>query len=278
MSGQTPGPGRVRLYNSEGGWVELAAPENGANETTLTLPSTEGWGTGTSSTAGFQYAGSRSYLSSGSFDRTDAFGDGSNVVARALRVRLVGGGGGGAGSPQTGGSDAHVGASGSGSSFVESVLIGDDVPETATVTVGAGGAGGESGGNGTNGSDTVFGSDLVKAFGGQGGFSQGTVTVTSAYPGVGGRIEGIGDIVVVGGASAAGFVVPGGFCISANGGSSTFGGGAPGLERWGSGGRDGADADGFGAGGSGAVANVNNTSPRNGGDGGPGLAVLDVFV
>lgn len=227
---------------------------------------------------GFRYVGSRYFVSDGSFAKADAFGDGSNVEAKAVRVRMVGGGGGGAGSPQTSASEVQVGASGGGASYAESVLIGGDIPGTATVTVGTGGAGGASGGNGADGTDSVFGSDVVKAFGGLGGFAQGVVTVTSAYPGVTGREQGTGDIVVVGYGSTAGFVVPDGFCISGNGGGSHLGGGAPGLEQFGSGGRDGGPAVGLGGGGSGAVANVSNPSSRDGGDGGPGIVIVDVFV
>lgn len=262
----------IRLYGSTSGFVELRPPAV-ASDAVVILPDGP-----VDLGAGFRFVGSRKYLSAGSFDRTDAFGDLSGVVARALRVRLVAGGGGGAGSPQTGAGEVHVGASGGGASYVESVLIGDDVPATATVTVGTGGAGGAQGGNGVNGTDTVFGTDFVKAFGGLGGFAQGTVFATSAYPGVSGREQGIGDLVVVGSASALGFVVPGGFCISANGGSSHLGGGAPGLERFGSGGRNGANAVGFGGGGSGGVANQSNLVARDGGSGGSGLAVLDVFI
>lgn len=225
---------------------------------------------------GYVYVGSRYYTSSGSFFKANPLLTG-DIGLSAVRVRLVGGGGGGSGSPATGAGQGHCGASGSGAAYAESFLTDmSALGNSETVTVGAGGPGGASGGNGTNGGTSSFGS-FVSANGGQGGFAQGVSGTTTGYPGVSGQSIATGDLIITGGASNLGICAPTAFSIAANGGSSALGGGAQGLEQFGSGGKNGQDAEGWGGGGSGSV-NGPSSAARDGGDGKAGIVIVDCFV
>lgn len=228
----------------------------------------------------YLYVGTRDYTASGTFEKADAFGDSSNVVPRAIRVRAVGGGGGGAGGRSTTAGQAHAGASGGGAAYAESFIT--DIASLATsetVTVGGGGAGGVGTANGTAGTASSFGTTpIVSASGGLGGFNQGVSSTTTAYPGAAEQTGGTADVVFSGSPGHISFVSPGGFTISGPGGSSGWGGGGKSVEAFGSAtGQDGQAGGQYGGGGSGAVTNQ-LASTRTGGTGGSGIVRIDIYI
>lgn len=184
-------------------------------------------------------------------------GAGGGSAAGALSQNY-GGGGGGSGSPsRLLATAATIGAS-------------------KTVTIGAAGNGGASGSNnGASGGDTSVGT-LCIAKGGTGGtFGSG------ASFGVGGAggVSGTGDVAGVGDPGLPGLynstgtapVFPGG-----TGGSSIFGGGAPGTGGASGAATAGSAATSFGSGGAGAVAN-NVASNAAGGNGSSGIVFITEY-
>lgn len=198
---------------------------------------------------------------------------------RALRVTCVGGGGGGGGTDGQGaGTGAAAGGGGGGAVVVKFIT---SPSATYTYTVGAAGAGALGGNNnGSAGGPTLFSNagltvDL-SAGGGNGGVGDLGASGGSAGTGSGGTASG-GDLnidgnlpesrprvfsggnVIVGGRGAASAYGSGG-----NSGS-TVGGGA------------GGNASGYGAGGGGAVTEVGASTNYAGGDGSPGLIIVEEF-
>jgi len=226
---------------------------------------------------GFRLAGTRYFTSSGVFEKANPLLTG-DINVRAIRVRACGGGGGGAGSPATTAGQVHAGCSGSGSAYAESFITNiAGLGTSETVTVGLGGAGGVGAANGADGQASAFGS-LLEARGGLGGFSQGVITATGGYPGVSGQTIGTGDLVLSGSPSTVGIASPGAFILSGIGGSSVIGGGASGVERFGSTGANGINGGAFGGGGSGSVQGPSQGTPKDGGTGANGIVIVDVYV
>lgn len=209
------------------------------------------------------YVGSRYFTSSGTFDRLDAFGDGSNIEAKAVKVRLVGGGGGACGITAN-----QSGRGGGGGGYAERFISPFSENSTA-VTVGARGNGGANTPvNGDAGGTSSFGS------------------FASATGGAGGRT----NRETLGAAGGSG-TAPGGIVFDGNpgmgdGASST--GGAGGSSHLGGGGRawnsrdrcqnrQGADASGFGGGGGGGIRVCSGNGTR-GGHGRAGLVIVDVYA
>lgn len=148
----------------------------------------------------------------------------------SVDVILIGGGAGGAGgtaSAFNGGPGGGGGGGGEVHVSIPATLLPKDGEDFASIeiTIGAGGARGTVGNPGTGGGDTVFGSGLLTAGGGQGG-----MTGTGTAPGVGG-VGGAG--MIPGGAGGSGRVSsgngwPGGNSTSAydlHGGGGGGGGG-----------------------------------------------------
>lgn len=208
------------------------------------------------------------YTESGSFVLGDYPG------ARMVRVVCQAGGGAGGGGAATSSSERSGGTGGGGGEYAESWLPADILPSTVTVTVGAGGAA-VAGAAGLAGGDSSFG-NLVVARGGPGG-TVSTGTGSTGVSGPNGGAGGVGDLLVPGGRaggvyrnSGANFVLPG------EGGSSVLGHGGtirvPGNTFF-----AGADGTGYGGGGAGA-ANLGNQSASSGGNGAPGIVIVDIYV
>lgn len=208
------------------------------------------------------------YTSSGTFAKA------TYPWLRALKVKLVGGGGAGGGVPG-GGSGNAVGTGGGGGGYAESFITditGLSSPET--VTVGAGGIGANNS-NGGNGGTSSFGA-LVAATGGEGGYKKikdsYAVYVRPGYGGAGtaGDLQITGQGGTVGNASAS-------LGAAGSGGSSMLGGGAaPDATGSGSGQLDGKDGGNYGGGGSGAWA-AGSYGPKKGGNGAPGIVIVELY-
>jgi hypothetical protein len=208
--------------------------------------------------AGFRFAGTRYYTSSGSFLKADPFGAG-DIGLRAIRVRCQAAGGGGGG-VQAG----RAGGGGSGGNYAESFITDiAGLDASVTVTRGSGGTGGAAGGNnGTSGGESSFGT-LVIAKEGRSTFADG-LNANDPQP-----TGNVGDVIFGGNPGISGGAntnIPAGA-----GGSSLMGSGGSSL-RSGVPGPGGPARVGFGGGGSGG----NNDGA--GGNGANGLVIIDCFV
>jgi hypothetical protein len=189
-----------------------------------------------------------------------------------IRVTLVGAGGGGGGADSTG----TAGGGGGGAIVIKTY---DVSPSDAfDYTIGALGAGGAAGNNeGTDGGDTTWddAGTPITAGGGDGGNSQaGGGTYASVGGGTGGTPSG-GDINIRGPLAQRAFRLSATQAVPSNGANHPFG---PGGDAGQAAGTDGGDApaDSFGAGGGGATAF--GGTDQAGGDGAPGVIIVEEYT
>jgi len=239
-----------------------------------------------SSPLSYRYVGQRIITETTTVVFDDLFGNGIDTsFVRALYVRAVGGGGGGAG----GGTTSRVGGGGGSGAYTEffTTFLGAWQPNIL-VTIGQGGAGGAAGSSGSNGTSTTLPSELASLGGGNGGsisvISQSvdmrsgsgglggivaTATVTSIPPNFSrirlrGNNGGTG-ISVITSSDAQGLKLGG------EGANSPFGqGGLAGRGKTTA--VNGSFGQGFGSGGGGG-----GDDTATGGDGMPGVVILDLF-
>ncbi|PQV51803.1 hypothetical protein [Paraburkholderia sp. BL21I4N1] len=187
-------------------------------------------------------------------------------------VEGAGGGGAGAGFPNPGSGSAAAGGGGAAGAFGKMVLSN---PVATSVVIGAGGNG-VSGTAGTNGGTTSFGSLLVLP--GGGGAPLANIASIASFTGVDGQPSA--PPTVVGGIGSVGYQGQQGMILSASSGQGGAGGNSP----YGSGGLiastntigsafPGNSANGFGAGGGGAVG-LGNSATEAGGNGTPGIIIV----
>jgi hypothetical protein len=231
---------------------------------------------------GYLYAGTRYYTSSGTFAKADAFGDTSNVVSRAIRVRMVGAGGGGGGASTTGAGLASAGAPGSSGWYAESFITDiAGLDASVTVTRGSAGAGGAAGANsGAAGGNSSFGT-LVVAVGGQGGTSFGQTAPPGGQSGIVSTGPGAstGDLVIAGEASSPTYYYAATVIFTPPGPSSILGkNNQAGIATAAGANGSSASANAYGAGGLGGANAQNQGTARTGGAGGDGIVIVDVFV
>lgn len=180
-----------------------------------------------------------------------------------IRIRLQGGGGGGSSGTSV---DGATGRGGGGGAYLEAVI--PSPPATASVIIGAAGAGAVPGSalQATNGGATTF-AGTYSAGGGEAPLTMSALA--SGASSLGGVATG-GDINVHGYASSGSIgstTVP----LSGKGADSYFGSGGQAIVSAGVG----DNATGYGAGGGGSVrgGGVN----YNGGNGTPGIAIIEEF-
>ncbi|ELF8210343.1 hypothetical protein RA894_000063 [Escherichia coli] len=184
---------------------------------------------------------------------------------KSIIVEVQGAGGGGGGVGTTNSTSVAVGCGGGGGAYAKSRIT--NLDSAYTVTIGAGGAGGVNG-NGGNGGGSSFGS--ITAGGGFGGGSgNGVPPIIQNSPGI--PIASGGNILNLSGENPTiGMAISTSSIISGGGGNSPLGvGGNP----HGSAGI-GVLPTGFGAGGGGANAYVNNATQYNGAAGGNGIVLI----
>lgn len=193
-------------------------------------------------------------------------------------IEVVGGGGGGGGAGGVA-SNTSAGAGGGSGAYSRALKTAAQVGASINVTVGAAGTG-SSNANGTAGGDTFVGANLAASLcgakgGSGGGVANGTVNPVS---GAGGSpTTGVGDLKA-GGAPGG----PGIYALGANanlgntgvGGSSHFGGGAPGVTTP-STTLPGTAATAYGSGGGGGAAF--NTGSASGGAGSAGVVIITEY-
>lgn len=184
----------------------------------------------------------------------------------AVRVRVVGGGGGGGGVTGASSQAADGGGGGAGG-FAEKWVI-SGLSDTVAVTVGAGGAGGVAGSNGTAGGNSHFGG-YATAEGGLGGATMTAGTSATSVAGGAGGNGVSGDHNVRGGTGHRGLRFSGSAGVSGAGGDSHEGrGGGPNVNNVGE------NATGYGGGGGGG-ASIGVS--RVGGDGSPGVVIVEEY-
>lgn len=173
-----------------------------------------------------------------------------------VRVQASGGGGGGATGTNLGG------GGGGGGGYAEVEVAVGSLATSETVTVGAAGTGGAAGNNnGGTGNTSSFGAHAVAA-GGQGGFAPTT------HRGGDGGAASAGDLQIGGGGGMGGM-------------DSEDAGGAGGSSQLGGGGRgghatlNGQTGNGYGGGGGGGSTTSASVA---GGDGAPGIVIVDLFA
>lgn len=220
--------------------------------------------------AGYRYVQTLVFTSSGTFTKAN-YPD-----IRAVRVRVIGGGGAGGGAVAAGSGAHSAGGGGGGGGYAESFVLASNLPESVTVTVGAGGTG-VVGDNGTSGGASSFGT-FAEAGGGGRGWSSASTALTIAATGGGGGGGTIGDILAYGDTASFGHG-GGSLGIGGAGGGSALGGGAPGVYTGaGSGSLPGNPGRAYGGGGGGAQSNAGNTTAVSGGAGAPGVVLVEVFA
>lgn len=209
------------------------------------------------------------FTSSGTFTKA------SYPWLRAIRVRVQGAGGGSGGCVATGSGVASGSASGGGGAYAESFIT--DIAGLAssiTVTRGAGGAPGAAGANaGSTGGTSSFGS-LVSANGGAGGDGSGAFA-NAVFNGVTGGSTATGDLIIRGGASSHSESSPTLVRIGSGGGSylSTPSGSFVSFNAVGL-----LNGPPFGGGARGVGNTQNNATARDGGTGGNGIVIVELYA
>jgi hypothetical protein len=216
---------------------------------------------------GFRFAGRIIFDTVG----TANFSKGDYPWLRAVHVRVQAGGGAGGGAPTTGAGEVSAGTGGSGGGYAESFLLASALGATETVTIGAGGTGVNNGG-GNDGGGSSFGS-LVVTGGGRGGGLLAAASTNATFAGVGGGAATVGDILIPGDSSEGCIRIPPA-SMSGNGGSSVLGSSG----RGGFTNVSGFAGFGFGGGGGGARRHASNTANLKGGDGAPGVVIVDLYT
>jgi hypothetical protein len=221
--------------------------------------------------AGYIYVTTLKFTSSSTFTKA------SYSYLKAVRVRMCGGGGAGGGSSTTSSSEISCGGGGGGAGYLDQFILESALGASETITIGAGGSG-VSGGNGGNGGTTSFGS-ICSAGGGFGGSyaPASTPSLMFGTRGLAGSFSGTGQ-GINGEAGHYGLPVTSltGRVASAVGGSSHL---APGGHQlYTASASAGVNGGGYGAGGSGALADNNTASTYAGGDGFDGVLYLDLYA
>ncbi|CAI2401600.1 Phage tail fibre repeat [Serratia proteamaculans] len=183
--------------------------------------------------------------------------------AKFIRITLTGGGGGGGGCQSHNNTETFSGAGGGAGA---TVITKFELSGAASypVTIGSGGAGRTGAANGGDGGASFF-SSLFSAPGGGGGGKSGV----SNTAGGGGGFATTGDICIPGGSGTDG--QSGSVMMAGIGGCSYFGGGG----RAGAGGGIGGSAPGSGGGGAYDTSFVGTM--YKGGDGAPGIVIIEEF-
>ncbi|EMW94407.1 phage tail-collar fiber family protein [Escherichia coli ThroopD] len=241
---------------------------------------------GKSVSALLQYLGLGEARFSGRLLNTNIFKSSGKYIptpgTKKIRVIASGGGGGGGGVPETTENQQATAGAGLSGAFIEAFFEVDNDFEV-NVIIGAAGKGGGAGRNsGSEGGTTYFGS-LITAPGGTGGGAGGASANTSYIQGIswGASPTSSGTVLRTFRCSAK---TPGAMVISVKavaggtGGDTPLGsGGIGGASSSSFSGRGGGKAEGFGAGGGGACAPAGSEA-QSGGDGAPGIVIVEEYA
>lgn len=190
---------------------------------------------------------------------------------KRARVMVQGGGGAGGGAIAAPASQTSGTGGGQGGAYAESWVEASAMASSVTVTVGAGGSG-VTGGAGLDGGQSSFGSTVVAGGGTGGAIGNAGNTLFGQNGGMGAQSM-TGDIQIGGGAGVMGARLGtlAGQHLAGVGGSSRLGqGGDPGRNANGGAGR------GYGGGGGGSSSDPSGSS-RAGGNGAPGIVIVEIY-
>ncbi len=222
---------------------------------------------------GYTYVQTVYFTASGSFTKA------TYPWLRAIRVRLVGAGGGGGAAGATGVSQASQGDGAGGGGYAEAFITDiAGLASSVTVTVGAGGAGGVSPStNGSTGGASSFGS-AVAANGGLGGTTRTALAYGQVFylvtPPAGGDGTA-GDLLIKGNpADVLNSNSGSGFALSMGGGGSHL---APSSNRVSTTTKAVEDGKLYGGGAGGGVCDASETA-QNGGVGGAGIVIVELYA
>ncbi|WP_417414523.1 DUF2793 domain-containing protein [Hoeflea sp.] len=182
-----------------------------------------------------------------------------------IKVTVLGGGGGGGGCNSGGAATGGGGGGGAGGASIKMIDV-SAVP-TVAVTVGAGGNG-VNGSSGNSGAASYFGA-YCSAGGGGGGAYAGPSS--GGAGGTQGEAAG-GDVILQGGWGQSGSFASAAAIAGGNGGSALLGGGGGG----GAGGYPARSGCNYGGGGGGGEA-LPGAGTRQGGDGAPGVVMVEEY-
>jgi hypothetical protein len=195
------------------------------------------------------------------------------IGLRAVEVEVVGGGGGGGGAGTTTSTQAAAAGGGSGGGYARSLILAADLPNTVTVTVGAGGSGGSAGPNsGASGGTSSFGS-FTSAVGGNGGAGRTGGTNVGASGGSVGT-GSVGDFTLTGSAGRAGAVRSGLWSQQGWGGNSFMSRISTEGPTTATVGDNGLAGGPYGGGGSGGYNPPDSAVARSGGNGAVGIVIV----
>lgn len=215
------------------------------------------------------------FTSSGTFTKA------SYPWLKAIQVKVQAGGGGGGGCGTTGTGAIAAGKGGTGGVYAEGFITNiSDLPASVTCTVGSGGTGGAAGSNNGNaGGDSSFGTSIIATGGYGGGVTDFGGQLIWNAGAVKAPLSGLGDLIIPGGPSTAAFSLSFTSAFGAAGGNSFLGQSNPGSNLYATGqSAAGDNAYGYGAGGGGAISAQNNTTARAGGNGSPGIIIVELYA
>lgn len=222
-------------------------------------------------TGAYRYLDTLYYTSSGTFTKA------TYPDLRGIRVTCLGGGGGGAGAAITAATTTSIGTGGNGGHYSESFITDiTGLESSVTVTVGNGGLGASGAVDGNAGGSSSFGAYVIA-----GGGTGGNARAATAPPYITGpntnAFTGTGELTIRGGVSSSSFAISTGFGNATGGGSSIFGFGQP-DQIITTGTFDGTDELEHGVGGGGAANGISQASARLGGDAGPGVVIVELYI
>ncbi|PYD65453.1 glycine-rich domain-containing protein, partial [Komagataeibacter nataicola] len=201
-----------------------------------------------------------------------------NAATKWLHIRACGGGGGGGGAPYTDGNNQASGGGGFSGQYIELWITAADFGASVDIVIGAGGTAPSSAAGGSGGTTTI--GSLVTLLGGGGGFGASWGSIGEILPQIStdtppSSTEGI---VVFSRPTTAGrspmitFSKSNG--KSGDGGDTPLGTGGPGNGLAGAG----ANGTGYGSGGSGASVGYNQSVGQAGGQGMPGVVIIEEYA
>ena len=224
------------------------------------------------------------YVTTVYFTASGTFTKASYPYLRAMRITTIGGGGGSGSADATGAGQASVSAGGGGGGYAMRFYTDiSALDASVTVTVGAGGSGGAVAAEGTGGGTSSFGGSGDAWYTRAGGGANGPRTGTIVYRG--GRQGGAagaglnGDLLGRGEPGTTGFVsdLSQSYAVHGGaGGGSVLGGGGAGSNAGTSGATPSSGAANTG-GGAGGPANGQSQGSRNGGAGGSGIVIVELY-
>lgn len=192
------------------------------------------------------------------------------VGTKAFKIRLIAGGGAGGGAVATTSAQIALGTGGCSGSYAEGYFTA--VPSSAAVVVGAGGVATSGDAGGSGGSSSV--GSLLSVTGGTGGAQFGPTTppLTANVNPVGTSITGANIVGVLSAPPPIAFVTSLSVGYSGQGANSSLGAGGASSNNS----SNGNPATGYGAGGGGALA-LASSVVRTGGNGAPGIVIIEEY-